>query len=159
VDASAAEIADVARRTRITHVQLHGQETPELAAAITGVQIIKAFRVREAATIRQAADWLSALAPGDRARTTLLLDAYDPRAAGGTGRTFNWQLIRQARRDGTLPADLPIILAGGLTPENVRQAVAVAGPWGVDVASGVESAPGVKDLGLVEAFIAALADA
>jgi len=90
---------------------------------------------------------------------TVLLDAYDPAVRGGSGRRFNWNLIAQARQRGKM-ADLgPIILAGGLDAACVGEAIRKVRPWAVDVASGVESAPGVKDLGKVRAFIEAVRSA
>jgi phosphoribosylanthranilate isomerase len=76
-----------------------------------------------------------------------LLDAYDPGRRGGTGLTFDWKIAREAAQYG------PIILAGGLTPENIAEAIAAAAPYGVDVASGIESEPGRKDRTLMAAFI------
>jgi len=85
--------------------------------------------------------------------TAYLLDAFDPDRLGGTGKTFDWSAAREAKRYG------PIILAGGLTPENVGRAVRVVRPFAVDVASGVESAPGIKDAAKLRAFFAAVAEA
>jgi phosphoribosylanthranilate isomerase len=82
-----------------------------------------------------------------------LLDAFDADRLGGTGKTFDWNAAREAKRYG------PIILAGGLTPENVGQAVRVVRPYAVDVASGVESGPGIKDSAKLRAFFAAVAEA
>ena len=85
--------------------------------------------------------------------SAFLLDAFDPDRLGGTGRTFDWSVAREAKQYG------PIILAGGLTPENVAQAVWEVRPFAVDVASGVESAPGIKDPAKLQAFFAAVAQA
>jgi phosphoribosylanthranilate isomerase len=79
----------------------------------------------------------------------ILLDSYDPQTVGGTGITCDWSKARDLVR----ASGIPILLAGGLTPDNVAEAVAAVGPWGVDVSSGVESAPGVKDIDKVRAFI------
>jgi phosphoribosylanthranilate isomerase len=79
----------------------------------------------------------------------LLLDAWAPDAAGGTGRTFDWDLVPGSRR-------MPVVLAGGLTTENVAEAIRRVRPWAVDVSGGVESAKGIKDPGRVRAFIAAV---
>lgn len=89
----------------------------------------------------------------------VLVDAYDPKARGGTGRRFNWDLVGRAREAGELGGIEPIILAGGLTPECVGEAIGVVQPWAVDVASGVETAPGVKDFDKIAAFLRAVAQA
>lgn len=80
-----------------------------------------------------------------------LLDSYDPRTVGGTGKTCDWDKAK----DLVGSVEKPILLAGGLTPDNVAEAISTVAPWGVDVSSGVESEPGVKDIAKVEAFIAA----
>jgi len=85
----------------------------------------------------------------------VLLDTYCPDAKGGTGRRFNWEMVADARAAGALAGIDPIILAGGLDPNCVGRAVDLIKPWAVDVASGVEKEPGVKDLRKVEAFIRA----
>jgi len=87
----------------------------------------------------------------------ILLDAFSPAQPGGTGETFNWNWIRDARASGSLGDIAPIILAGGLTPVNVAQAIQITGPWAVDVSSGVEipGQPGIKDAAKIRAFLAA----
>ncbi len=126
-----------------THVQLHGDEGPAFCTAVaerTGARVIKALRIGSGADIRAAA----------RYHTDFhLLDAAGGAEYGGTGRTWDWRLLAQRH------SSVPMILSGGLDPGNVAEAVAAAHPWGVDVASGVESAPGIKDPAKVEAFIAA----
>jgi phosphoribosylanthranilate isomerase len=124
----------------LSMLQFHGQETPEFCRQF-GRLSIKAFRMRDE----------NVLAELQKYRTDAwLLDAYSPSQAGGTGETFNWDLAVRATGLGR-----PVILAGGLTPENVAQAIRKVKPWGVDVASGVEERPGVKDHTQVRAFIAA----
>ena len=88
--------------------------------------------------------------PWRTARAAILVDAHDPVTIGGTGRTIDWDVAR------AIAATRPLVLAGGLTPENVGRAVATVAPWGVDVASGVEQAPGVKDPARVRAFVQAV---
>jgi phosphoribosylanthranilate isomerase len=127
----------------VTLLQFHGEETPEFCAQF-GVMSMKAFRVR-------AADSLLALP--NYATDAYLLDAYSPDAHGGTGAKFNWDLAINAKQHGK-----PIFLAGGLTPENIGEAVRQVQPFGVDVSSGVESAPGKKDPAKVQAFIKAVRD-
>jgi phosphoribosylanthranilate isomerase len=131
----------------LTMVQLHGDEGPAYARAVaqrTGCKVIKAGRIRDAGDVK-------ALQPF---KTDFhLLDAYVKGIPGGTGATFAWELARTHR------GGIPVILSGGLTPENVAEAAEVGRPFAVDVASGVESAPGVKDHALMDAFVDALAPA
>ena len=137
------EVAHAVDGIGITHVQLHGDEGPSFCTAVaqrTGLPVIKALGVGSRADILAA----------ERYHTGFhLLDAAAGAAYGGTGRTWDWDLLAQ-RRSRT-----PVILSGGLTPDNVAEAIAKARPWAVDVSSGVESAPGVKDPAKVEAFFAA----
>jgi len=153
VNAEASTINRVIERTHITHVQLHGDEPPEIVAQINR-PCIKAFRVRDESWLGEVRQWLEALtAPSNLA--AVLLDAYDPNARGGTGRRFKWDLVADARAAGAMAGVDPIILAGGLDASCVSGAIDLVKPWAVDVASGVEKAPGVKDLALVEDFIRA----
>ena len=138
VDPTAAEVENVLEQVRPALLQFHGDESPEFCAQF-GVPYIKAVRVRRGIDLLQYAR-LHAGAKG------LLLDAFVEGSPGGTGASFDWGLIPQH-----LP--LPVILAGGLTPENVTAAIRQVRPWAVDVASGVESAKGIKDEGKVKAFI------
>lgn len=118
-------------------VQLHGDESSEFCAQVSR-RVIKAFRVKDVSSLEPIANYLVA---------GHLLDAYSPKEYGGTGLTFNWDVAKLAKQYG------PVILAGGLTPDNVRQAVEEVAPYAVDVSSGVESAPGVKDEAKVREFI------
>jgi len=118
--------------------QLHGNESPSRVEAVRGVRRIKAIRVRNRRDVSLCRRYQV---------EAFLLDAYVPGQLGGTGETFNWALAREAREFG------PVILAGGLTPDNVAEAVAAAAPYAVDVASGVESAPGKKDKQAMAEFI------
>jgi phosphoribosylanthranilate isomerase len=137
------EVVHAAEGIGLTHVQLHGDEGPAFCTAVaerTGARVIKALRIASGADMREA----------ERYHTDFhLLDAAAGAAYGGTGRTWDWDLIAQRR------SRAPVIVSGGLTPDNVADAIAKVRPWAVDVASGVESAPGVKDPAKVEAFIAA----
>ncbi len=153
VDAPAGEINRVVERTGITRVQLHGKEPADIVAHIA-VPCWKAFRVRDDAFAGQIRDWLAAI-PGGADVESILLDTHTSTAAGGTGEAFNWNLLKCARDEGNFPDGPRILLAGGLTPENVAEAVRIAQPGGVDVSSGVESSLGVKDLSQVEAFLRA----
>ncbi len=136
-------ISRTAEALQLTHVQLHGDEGPSFCTAVaqrTGCRVIKALRVHSGADLRDA----------ERYRVDYhLLDTGAPGMRGGTGRTWDWSLV-EARR-----SNVPLILSGGLTPENVGEAIDVASPWAVDVASGVEASPGIKDPAKVEAFLAA----
>jgi phosphoribosylanthranilate isomerase len=132
----------VAARCGLDALQLHGGEPPEAVEALMedGLDVFKAFRVRDRAC----------LAVMERYRpTAYLLDAYVPNQRGGTGQTFDWELALAVKALG------PVLLAGGLTPGNVVQAVRAVRPWGVDTASGVEASPGRKDHDKVQRFIAA----
>jgi len=122
---------------KLDRIQLHGEEAPSFCARIAR-PVIKAFRVKDAASLESMKDYRVA---------GYLLDAYSPDAHGGTGLTFNWELARIAKRYGR------IILAGGLTPDNVRRAIEVTRPYAVDISSGVESSPGRKDPLKVRKFI------
>ena len=124
----------------LTMLQFPGDEPPEFCAQF-GLLTLKAFRIRDAASLAALPSH-----PAD----AWLLDAWSPAAPGGTGERFNWDLAVAARKLGR-----PIFLAGGLTPENVAGAVRQVQPFGVDVSSGVESAPGVKDAAKIHAFVAA----
>ncbi|HEU4751797.1 MAG TPA: phosphoribosylanthranilate isomerase [Armatimonadota bacterium] len=122
-------------------VQFHGSEPPDAITRI-GRRAYKAFRVREPADLQPLTAYGAASA--------FLLDAYVPGVPGGTGQQFPWELAAQAARFGK-----PVIVAGGLTPENVSLCIETTRPYAVDVSSGVEAAPGKKDPALVRAFIAA----
>jgi phosphoribosylanthranilate isomerase len=126
--------------------QLHGEETPELLAALPG-RAFKALRPRDAAESANQAATFARFGPAGG--PDLLVDAYHPTLRGGAGQTGDWSLA------ASLAAQHHLLLAGGLTPDNVAQAIAQVQPWGVDVASGVEAVPGRKDYGRVRAFIAA----
>ncbi len=115
----------------------------------------KVFRVRDESFAEEIRDWCGRLG-ADAQPEAIMLDAYNPHAAGGTGEPFNWELVVQGRRDGRMDDLPPIILAGGLDPDNVAEAIAAVRPWAVDVSSGVESSPGVKDMAKVEAFLRAV---
>ena len=121
-------------------LQFHGDEPPEFCTQF-GLMSMKAFRIRDAESLKKIPDYLT---------DAYLLDAFSSTTLGGTGEKFNWDLAVAAQKFGK-----PIFLAGGLTPENVAEAVKKVRPFGVDVSSGVESAPGKKDHAKVKAFIQA----
>jgi phosphoribosylanthranilate isomerase len=140
------EIAGMVDTLGLSYVQLHGDEGPSFCSAVsqrTGARIIKAARIGHASDLRDL----------DRFHTDLhLLDASVDGQRGGTGQTFDWSLIAQRR------SKIPFLLSGGLTPENVGDAIAATHPWGVDTASGVEASPGVKDEAKLRAFFEATGD-
>jgi phosphoribosylanthranilate isomerase len=131
-----------AENERLTMVQLHGDEGLSFCREVgrrTGCKVIKAIRVRSAADLDLARSY----------RTDFhLLDAHRDGVPGGTGEAFDWEIVRGRR------SRVPVILAGGLVPGNVGEAIEVARPFAVDVASGVESAPGIKDHELMTEFAA-----
>lgn len=138
VNADAEAVRDTLAAAPVQLLQFHGEETPDFCAAF-GRPFLRAVRVRPGTDLLQYAREFHA-AKG------LLLDAWVEGVHGGTGATFDWSLIP---RD--LPA--PVVLSGGLNPDNVEQAVRRVRPWAVDVSSGVESAKGIKDAAKIEAFI------
>lgn len=148
VDATDAELDAITAAVAIDMLQLHGAESPARVAAVRaryGLPVMKAVGVAEAAD-------LAAIQSYGRVADQLLVDAKPPKGAalpGGNGLAFDWRLV--ARKYWPCPW----MLAGGLTPGNVAEAVRLTGARQVDVSSGVESAPGVKDEGLIRAFIAA----
>jgi phosphoribosylanthranilate isomerase len=140
VNPSADRVRAAIAETGIDTLQFHGEETPAFCRQF-GPRVIKAFRVRDAESLKPLADFRS---------ETWLLDSFVAGKHGGTGAVFNWDLAAQAVKQGGR-----VILAGGLTPENVADAVRQVRPYALDVSSGVELSPGRKDAAKVRAFIAA----
>ncbi|MGE4182628.1 MAG: phosphoribosylanthranilate isomerase [Limisphaerales bacterium] len=141
VNADEAQIRAVRLESGIDSVQLHGKEPPELCRSLAPIPVLKAFRMEGPNSLR-------ALEP--YAGCAWLLDSYVAGVFGGTGQTFNWDLACEAVRRGGR-----VVLAGGLTSDNVARAIAAVTPYAVDVSSGVEAAPGKKDPAKVRAFIEA----
>lgn len=137
VNEARTRIEEVTRYCGLDMVQLHGDESPE-ECRIPGRRVVKALRVRDAESLKAAGRYDVA---------GLLLDAWSGEVYGGSGQTFDWTLLRNfaSRR--------PVILAGGLTPDNVGEAIRSVRPFAVDVSSGVEAAPGRKDPRKIRAFI------
>jgi phosphoribosylanthranilate isomerase len=134
---------EVLQRVPVHLLQFHGDETPEQCRSYD-LPYIKAIRMRENLDLHERSrTYLDAAA--------LLLDTYDPDVAGGSGKRFDWTRV---------PADLPrpIVLAGGLTPDTVAEAIRTVRPYAVDVSSGVEVSKGVKDVNKIEAFVRAVRD-
>jgi phosphoribosylanthranilate isomerase len=144
VNAPLDEVAQLADRCGLTMLQLHGDEGPAYcreAARRTGCRVMKAVRVKDAASIRRIESF--------READLHMLDAHAPGLRGGTGRSFDWSLAARHR------SKVPVVLSGGLGPDNVADAIAAVHPYAVDSASGTEAEPGVKDPAKVEAFVAA----
>ncbi len=138
VNESADRVNKIADYCGLDLVQLHGEESPAFCRKIHR-RVIKAFRVTNLQSLRQMEKYPV---------TGFLLDTYCEDLRGGTGKPFDWNLALPAKKIG------PVILAGGLTPRNVGQAVSRVRPYGVDVCSGVEKSPGIKDPEKVRAFLA-----
>ena len=144
VNATLDHVAETADAVGLTMLQLHGDEGPAYcaeAARRTGCKVMKAVRVRSGADVQ-------ALAPFHT--DYHLLDSFTAGVPGGTGETFAWEIARGHR------GRVPIVLSGGLTPDNVEEAIAAVHPFAVDVASGVERSPGIKDPEKLQAFAAAV---
>jgi phosphoribosylanthranilate isomerase len=140
VDEKAERVNRIAESCGLDFVQLHGEESPAYCKTIRR-RVLKAFRVRDAESLRPIGKYRVA---------GFLLDAFVPDKPGGTGTVCDWDLVRRASRWG------PVILAGGLHPRNVAEAIRRAKPYGVDVCSGVERSPGIKDPKRLTAFLRAV---
>ncbi len=145
VDAPPEFVARAIERIGLTAVQFHGSETPETCVRVS-VPVIKAIRVVDEPDDLEFARYSETCA-------AILLDTYDPVLEGGTGKTFDWLGFSEVR------CAVPLIVAGGLNPVNVREAIRIMRPFGVDVSSGVEERPRQKDRLKMEAFMAAVRDA
>lgn len=141
VDEPPERVREIVQFAGLTVAQLHGRETPDMLPVIGG-RVIKALGEPDADLLADAARWPDAV--------TLLVDAVDPEQRGGTGREADWA------RAADLARTRRVVLAGGLRPENVAAAIARVAPFAVDVASGVEAGPGVKDHARMTAFIDAV---
>jgi phosphoribosylanthranilate isomerase len=137
---SIEQIAQTVIHSGLTGVQLHGDESQEfcqqLRKSLPNIEIIKAFRIRSTEDIDKAIFYKASV-------DTLLLDAYHPQQLGGTGQTLDWKMLQQCS------LGYPWFLAGGLTPDNIVEALSQIQPSGIDLSSGVEHAPGDKDLNKV----------
>jgi phosphoribosylanthranilate isomerase len=140
VDQSLDEIEDIAATVRLGAVQLHGHERPELVRSLSH-RVIKAVPLDAQGHARGLEEWPD---------TLVLLDAHDPVRRGGTGRPIDWDAAAAIARAR------PIVLAGGLRPDNVARAVELVRPAAIDVSSGVESAPGIKDHAQMRALFASV---
>jgi len=141
VNAPGESIREAIGAAGLTMLQFHGEEPPAFCGQF-GLMSMKAFRMRDAGTLNEMAAYQT---------DAWLLDAFSTATLGGTGQTFDWDLAIEAQKLGR-----PIFLSGGLTAENVAEAVRRVHPFGVDVSSGVETAPGKKDHNKIKAFIEAV---
>lgn len=142
VDAEPEEVLQTAREVGLDFAQLHGDETPETVAAIrgAGLPVMKALRVRNAEALAEIQSYGADL---------IMLDAWSARVRGGTGETFDWGLAKSVKGRGN------IVVSGGLTPENVREAIEFFEPYGVDASSSLEEKPGKKSGERVRRFVRA----
>ncbi len=148
VNATLDEVASTADRCGLTLLQLHGDEGPAYcreAARRTGCKVMKAVRAKDAAAVRRLVAY--------REVDLHMLDAHSESVRGGTGQTFEWELAAHHR------GRVPLVLSGGLNPDNVAAAIEAVHPYAVDSASGTEAEPGRKDPAKVEAFFRAVAEA
>ena len=137
VNETSDKINRIAEQCKLNSIQLHGEESPALCRRVKR-KVIKAFRVKNADSLKSIASYKV---------SGFLLDSYNDGSKGGTGQVFDWNLALRVKRQG------PVILAGGLNPYNVFTAIHRVKPYGVDVCSGVENSPGIKDHEKVRAFI------
>ncbi|HET7270132.1 MAG TPA: phosphoribosylanthranilate isomerase [Rubrobacter sp.] len=145
VNAEPAEVLRISRELGLDLAQLHGDEMPETVTAVRegGVKVMKALRVRDAASLEALDEYEADL---------FLLDAFSTKARGGTGERFDWGVAKDLRgRDN-------IVVSGGLGPENVREAVELFEPYGVDASSSLEDEPGRKNVERVRRFVLAAKD-
>lgn len=137
VNADLKEVIQIANFCGLTTLQFHGDESPEYCAQAP-LPVIKTIRIKGVESLPAIKNYASSL---------LLLEGYHPTLAGGTGQTFPWELVLGIKDK------INFILAGGLNPENIAQAISMVHPWGVDVSSGVEEWPGKKDKNKMAYFI------
>ncbi len=136
-------VLEILSYANLDFAQLHGDESPEECDYIGRERVIKVFRLKSTDEIERIEPYVGKI-------RALLLDTYSESSYGGTGKTFNWEIARAVKE--RFP-QIPLILSGGLNPENVRDAIKEVNPYAVDVSSGVERAPGIKDREKVELFI------
>ncbi len=150
VNAQLDWVAEMGKLLNLSAFQFHGDEPPEVVAQSNERPVIRARRMDDRGVAPITAD-LANCASAGRSPEVVLIDAHSPGQYGGTGETVSWSRLADYRE---WLGNIPLILAGGLTPENVAEAIRTVQPYGVDVASGVESSPGVKDPARVREFIA-----
>ena len=139
VDEDKDKVLDIAQDVSLDILQFHGDETPEYCASLKGdYKVMKAFRIKDGTSLRNVNDY---------AADFYLFDTYQECSAGGTGKVFDWKVLKD------FEILKPFILSGGLDPDNVGKAITEVAPYGVDVSSGIESSPGKKDIGLLKKFV------
>lgn len=153
VNARAATIARISTNVGLSEVQLHGDETPGFVAKLGTLRVTKVLRVRDKGFLDQVAAYQAV------GVSALLLDAFSAKVRGGSGKQFDWDLVVRAQKAGALDEAPPLILAGGLTPENVKAGIRQIRPWGVDVSGGVESQPGIKSAEKIVKFVGVVRNA
>ena len=141
VNGTAENIEAACRYCGLNAIQLHGNEPPNIINKLKDIKTIKAFRIQNEEDINPITKYKP---------DAILLDGYSKNQMGGTGTSFDWKIVKK------LKTSIPIIVAGGLTHLNVSQAIKIVNPYGVDVSSGVEAAPGNKDKKLIKKFIDAV---
>ncbi|ASV75375.1 Phosphoribosylanthranilate isomerase [Thermogutta terrifontis] len=151
VNSPVGEIREIAFRVTLDWIQLHGDETPDILRQLRPLVCIKAFRVDEETGLGPVKQFLEACVKQDVMPRAILLDSRKDDAYGGTGSTFDWKLAKEYAKLVSNPP--PLILSGGLTPENVEEAILTVNPAAVDVASGVEESPGKKSAEKVLRFV------
>lgn len=149
LDQDAEQVGSILAQVPLSLLQFHGRETAAFCRQF-GLPYIKAVSMNSGHAAAQAVEQ----AEGEfNDAAALLLDSHDPGGLGGTGRAFHWQRMGQTGAQAGARTGRPLILAGGLTPDNVRAAVRLVQPWAVDVSSGVEDAPGIKNTAAMRRFI------
>ncbi len=136
VDSSVSEVLSISKQAGITKIQLHGDETAEYCENVSQIirkEVIKAIHVKDSTDLEKISQYKDSV-------SYILLDTYSEKEKGGTGRTFDWEIAKQAKS-----FNIPIILAGGLTPDNITQAYEQVQPYALDLSSGVEKEKGIKD--------------
>lgn len=150
-DAPAQQIKDIAAKLNLGTIQMHGSETPQDVAAVSPLRVIKALPFDQQLDNQTLHDWRSQIAN----ISAVLVDSPPPADAqvtGGHGESFDWHAMAKSTSKQRTAGLAPIILAGGLTPSNITQAICTVEPYAVDVSSGVESGRGVKDLNKIKLF-------
>jgi phosphoribosylanthranilate isomerase len=150
VDLPAAKIRDILEATGIAAVQLHGQEPPSTVLELAPRRVLRGFRYRNDRLREDVEEYLADCGRLGRRPVGILIDAFDSAGLGGTGRSWNWNELSLEH------FSLPVFVAGGLNAHNVAAAIGSLRPYGVDVSSGVENAPGLKDPEKLRAFIDAV---